>query len=214
MAHTCARWPPSPCCRRLSCSTSLEVWDTTNWRPGLDGTLSKIIFHNSRPSMESATFNVNMHSPLMPITWSSISLSPMALADATLGFTGQGANNRCNRNHGNLRRPPWPTHPVQRFFNKALFKDCSPPSPPIKAGYEGPISWWKHWGLPWDSHKGTRVGSKKTLTIWAFWKCPAGTYCWWKKSCTTWCGKHPTIYRGFLHPRWCRISCINSSRPS
>ena len=73
--HLC-RSPPSPCCCRLSFSASLEVWDTANWRPGLHGTLSKIVFHKSRPSMESDTFNVNMHSPLMLSTSSSISPSP------------------------------------------------------------------------------------------------------------------------------------------
>ena len=38
------------------------------------------------------------------------------------------------------------------------------------------------------------------------------SYCWWKKS-----GEHqlrlvvhPTIYKGFVHPRWCWISSINS----
>ena len=38
------------------------------------------------------------------------------------------------------------------------------------------------------------------------------TYCWWKKSCISWCGEYPIIYRGleFRHPRWCRISTINS----
>ena len=84
VADTCARWPPSPCCCKLLCSTSLEVWDTTNWRPGLDGTLSKIICHNSRPSMESATFNVKMHSPLMLSTSTSISPSPTALLAPSL----------------------------------------------------------------------------------------------------------------------------------
>ena len=32
------------------------------------------------------------------------------------------------------------------------------------------------------------------------------TYCWWTKSCTT----KDDIYRGFNHPRWCRISSIKS----
>ena len=44
---------------------------------------------------------------------------------------------------------------------------------------------------------------------WLVWK--GATYCWWKKSCTSWYGKYPIIYRAFAHPRWCRISSINSS---
>ena len=40
------------------------------------------------------------------------------------------------------------------------------------------------------------------------------TYCWWKKSCTSWCVVNPIIYlQGFIHPRWCRISSINSIPP-
>ena len=31
-----------------------------------------------------------------------------------------------------------------------------------------------------------------------------------KNSCTSWYGKYPSIYRGFIHPRWCSISSINS----
>ena len=37
-------------------------------------------------------------------------------------------------------------------------------------------------------------------------------YCWWKKSCTSWYGKYPIIYKvlyGFIYARWCRISSIN-----
>ena len=34
-------------------------------------------------------------------------------------------------------------------------------------------------------------------------------YCWLKKSCTSWYVVYPTIL-GFIHPRWCRISSINS----
>ena len=71
--------PLTPCCFRLSFSASLELWDTANWRPGLHGTLSKIVFHKSRPSMESDTFNVNMHSPLMLSTSSSVGPSPTPL---------------------------------------------------------------------------------------------------------------------------------------
>ena len=40
------------------------------------------------------------------------------------------------------------------------------------------------------------------------------TYCWWTKSCTTKDDDYPIIYRVltcFNHPRWCRISSINSS---
>ena len=36
-------------------------------------------------------------------------------------------------------------------------------------------------------------------------------YCWWKKSCTSWYGEYPIIYRFFSHSRWCRISSINST---
>ena len=36
-------------------------------------------------------------------------------------------------------------------------------------------------------------------------------YCWWKKSCTSWYTVVNIHYlRGFIHPRWCRISSINS----
>ena len=35
-------------------------------------------------------------------------------------------------------------------------------------------------------------------------------YGWWKKSCTSWHGKYPSIYKVLLHPRWCRISSTNS----
>ena len=35
------------------------------------------------------------------------------------------------------------------------------------------------------------------------------TNCWWKKSCTSWYGEYPIIYRGFIHIKWCRISSIN-----
>ena len=31
-----------------------------------------------------------------------------------------------------------------------------------------------------------------------------------KKSCTSWDGKYPHYLQGFIHPRWCRISSINS----
>ena len=38
-------------------------------------------------------------------------------------------------------------------------------------------------------------------------------YCWWKRSCTSWYGKYPIIYRYYrvlyIHPRWC-----GSSEPS
>ena len=36
--------------------------------------------------------------------------------------------------------------------------------------------------------------------------------CWWTKSCTTKDGDYPIIYRVFDHPRWCRISSINSTK--
>ena len=37
-------------------------------------------------------------------------------------------------------------------------------------------------------------------------------YCWWTKSCTTKDDDYPIIYRvlSFNHPKWCRISSINS----
>ncbi len=35
-------------------------------------------------------------------------------------------------------------------------------------------------------------------------------YCWCKKSCTSWYGKYPIIFWVFMHPRWCRLSSINS----
>ena len=34
-------------------------------------------------------------------------------------------------------------------------------------------------------------------------------YCWWLKSCTSWYGRYPIVYRVLIHPRWCRISSIN-----
>ena len=36
------------------------------------------------------------------------------------------------------------------------------------------------------------------------------SYCWWKKSCTSWYVVYPIIYK-VIYPRWCRISSINSS---
>ncbi len=36
------------------------------------------------------------------------------------------------------------------------------------------------------------------------------TYCWWKKSCTTWHVWNPAI-NGIFNINWCRISSINSS---
>ena len=40
------------------------------------------------------------------------------------------------------------------------------------------------------------------------------TYCWWKKSCTSWNWEPTIILQGFIHLRWCRISPINSSAGS
>ena len=40
---------------------------------------------------------------------------------------------------------------------------------------------------------------------------PLLSYCWWKKSCTSWYGKISHYLQVFLDPRWCRISSINSS---
>ena len=37
------------------------------------------------------------------------------------------------------------------------------------------------------------------------------TYCWWKKSCTTWHIK-PCKYWDIDHKNWCRISSINSMK--
>ena len=62
---------------RTSFQSETSLCEVTNCRPGLVGTSSKIKFHNSRPSMESATFNINMHSPLMLSTSSSINPSPV-----------------------------------------------------------------------------------------------------------------------------------------
>ena len=31
-----------------------------------------------------------------------------------------------------------------------------------------------------------------------------------QKSCASWYGKYPIIYKGFIHVGWCRISSINS----
>ena len=33
-------------------------------------------------------------------------------------------------------------------------------------------------------------------------------YGWWKKACSIWYGNYPISYRGFIHPRWCRISSM------
>ena len=33
-----------------------------------------------------------------------------------------------------------------------------------------------------------------------------------QKSCTSWYGKYPIIHKGFIHPRWCGISSINSRK--
>ena len=51
-----------------------------------------------------------------------------------------------------------------------------------------------------------RLSSLAERKRWNWWN-----YCWWKKSCTSWYGEYPIIYRGFLHPRYCRVSAINSS---
>ena len=41
---------------------------------------------------------------------------------------------------------------------------------------------------------------------------PWWTYCWWKKSCTSWIGSLSHYLHGFIHPRWLfGISSINSS---
>ena len=39
------------------------------------------------------------------------------------------------------------------------------------------------------------------------------TYCWWLSSCTSWYVVYHSLshcLQGFIHPRWCRISSINS----
>ena len=55
-----------------------------------------------------------------------------------------------------------------------------------------PFTFWlatTWWFLPWGNlRRGTQL-----LKL---------TYCWWKKSCTSWYGKYPIIYRGFIDPRW------------
>ena len=38
-------------------------------------------------------------------------------------------------------------------------------------------------------------------------------YCWWKKSCTSWSGKYPIIYRVLYISGGCRISSINCRNP-
>ena len=44
------------------------------------------------------------------------------------------------------------------------------------------------------------------------WTNPSEKYCWWTKSCTSWYGKYPIIYRVSyitVHVRWCGFSSIN-----
>ena len=80
---------------------------------------------------------------------------------------------------------------------------------PRDRSVQNAITWWsgeaqlrqKKWSL--------RPIAKRLAFVPAF-----QTYCWWTKSCTTKDDDYPIIYRVltcFNHPRWCRISSINSS---
>ena len=56
--------------------------------------------------------------------------------------------------------------------------------------------------------------SKLTNICQMGWNHQLETYGGWKKSLTSWEVVYPIIYlQGFLHPRWCRISSINSMWP-
>ena len=44
-------------------------------------------------------------------------------------------------------------------------------------------------------------------------KSKSWTYCWWKKSCISWYGKYPIIYRVYASQVVSRISSINSRKP-
>ena len=41
------------------------------------------------------------------------------------------------------------------------------------------------------------------------WEPDHGKYGWWKKSCTSWQVVLSYYWKGFIHPRWCRILSIN-----
>ena len=59
----------------------------------------------------------------------------------------------------------------------------------------------------WDSiHQsfGGRVGQRRQVRV-------GNYYGWWLKPCTSWYGTLSHYLQGFIHPRWCRISSINSS---
>ena len=55
--------------------------------------------------------------------------------------------------------------------------------------------------------KSCKVGSSERAAFLPNYE--TSNYCWWKKSCTSWYGKYPIIYK-VLYARWCRISSINS----
>ena len=83
---------------------------------------------------------------------------------------------------------------------------------------------WLVWSLEPPCHEGEPSGGAQRYVsgrsmkrpsaakTWLSWMIPGGWYCWWKKSGQpVEVGSLSHVLEGFIHPRWCRISSINSS---
>ena len=59
--------------------------------------------------------------------------------------------------------------------------------------------------FPYIYHKKNQPNEGKyTMHVWH------GTYCWWKKSCTSWYVVY-SRFPSFIHLKWCRVSSSNST---
>ena len=69
---------------------------------------------------------------------------------------------------------------------------------------------WKSWCLSIEyGNSGPKGEARRTLGLWTSSR-DSSSYCWWTKSCTSWYGSLSQYLQGFVRPRWCRISSINS----
>ena len=105
---------------------------------------------------------------------------------------------------------------------KLLFVFCKTSSHPLICGYRSPNTQRDLWQghlvkCPWlkiymeiGNQRSTKTQAYE-INLWSQFSNLYTSYCWWKKSCTTWDVQNP-VYKSWnrIPMNWCRISSLNS----
>ena len=74
-----------------------------------------------------------------------------------------------------------------------------------------------YWQMPIDRKNSSwqlPLGMSEDMFLcfqtWPLWMMPLGSYCWWFRNPAPVDAVDIPVFIGFIHPRWCRISSINS----